>query len=45
MRTLRLTMWGDTARMMGEAPEATEEERVAERQAWLREELKRRGLE
>lgn len=38
-------LWGETARLMGEAPEATEEEKAAERQAWLREELKRRGLE
>ena len=38
-------LWGDTARMDGEAPEASEAEKAAERQAWLREELKRRGLE
>lgn len=38
-------LWGETARLMGEAPEATEEEKAAERQAWLKEELKRRGLE
>ena len=38
-------LWGDTARQMGEAPEATKKEKATERQAWLREELKRRGLE
>ena len=38
-------LWGDAARMMGEGPDPTAEERSAERMALLREEMKRRGLE
>jgi hypothetical protein len=38
-------LWGDTARMMGEWPDATAEELSDERMAVLKEELKRRGLE
>ncbi|MGB3279187.1 MAG: BrnA antitoxin family protein [Pseudorhodobacter sp.] len=38
-------LWGDTARMLGELPEAGEEEIAAERAARVREEVKRRGIE
>lgn len=38
-------LWGDTARMLGELPEAGEEEIAAERTARVREEVKRRGIE
>jgi uncharacterized protein (DUF4415 family) len=37
-------LWGDTARMLGELPEVTEEEVAAERTARVREEVKRRGI-
>lgn len=36
-------LWGDTGRMLGELPEASEAEVKAERKARAREELKRRG--
>ncbi|OHC51701.1 MAG: hypothetical protein A3D16_06715 [Rhodobacterales bacterium RIFCSPHIGHO2_02_FULL_62_130] len=38
-------LWGDSARMLGEWPEATAKEVSDERMAVLKEELKRRGLE
>jgi len=38
-------MWGDTGRALGDIPEATAQEKRAEENARLREDMKRRGVE